>query len=118
MREKALVSYNDFDLRELPALFRRFKVYISVDSGPLYIANALDVPVVDIIGPVSMYDQAPIYEKCEVAKVENLPCWPCYFVIPRAGKPPDEECCARCLTDLKASDVFGAFEKIIQKYYN
>ncbi len=46
-------------LRALAALIERATVFVSVDTGPLYIAHALGVPVVDIVGPVDPEEQPP-----------------------------------------------------------
>lgn len=116
MKEPVIFTFDDFGLPEVPALIERFKVYISVDSGPLYIANALDVPVIDIIGPCSPWDQPPIYEKCEIVKQENLPCWPCSSLAKTRVKCREGH--RRCLIDLGPEDVLEAFDKVIQKYYS
>lgn len=48
-----------FPLDELKALIARAALYISADTGPLYIAEAFDVPTIDILGPVARGEQAP-----------------------------------------------------------
>lgn len=50
---------NDFSLEELPSLMKRFNLFISSDTGPIHIADALGVSLIDIIGPVDPADQAP-----------------------------------------------------------
>lgn len=109
-----IISYRDFSLREVPALIKRFNYFISVDTGPLYIANALGVPVLDILGPCSMLDQPPVYEKCETVYINDLACWPCSTVI----KPAIF--CAKghldCLKKISVEMVLASFEKLIKKY--
>lgn len=46
-------------INELKALISKFDIFISVNTGPLYIAEAFDIPTVDIIGPVNAWDQPP-----------------------------------------------------------
>ena len=46
-------------LDELKALIARATLFVSVDTGPLYIAEAFDVPTVDIVGPVDERVQPP-----------------------------------------------------------
>jgi len=46
-------------LRHLAAIIKRASLFVSVDTGPLYIAHAFDVPLVDIIGPVDPMEQPP-----------------------------------------------------------
>jgi len=44
---------------ELKARISKLDLFISVNTGPLYIAEAFDIPTVDILGPVNPYDQPP-----------------------------------------------------------
>lgn len=83
MKHSVVDSSGLFSLKELPALIGLFKIFISVDTGPLYIANALGVPVVDIIGPFNVIEQLEIDEKCEIIS-NNLQCFPCSHIIPTA----------------------------------
>lgn len=46
-------------IEELKALIARLSVFISVDTGPIYIAEAFDIPTVDIIGPIDENEQPP-----------------------------------------------------------
>ncbi len=48
-----------FSIGELKALISQAAVFISADTGPLYIAEAFGVPTVDVVGPVSEQDQPP-----------------------------------------------------------
>ena len=49
-----------FDFDELKALISMMNMFISVDSGPIYIAEAFGVPTVDITGPIDEKEQPPI----------------------------------------------------------
>ncbi len=104
----------DFSLENLPALISCFDFFISVDTGTLYIANALDVPVVDIAGPCNIYDQMPIYEKCEVVYVKDLPGWPYSSVLHTLTKLTKEQ--MKCITDINPVMVFDSFKKLHAKY--
>ncbi len=55
-----------FSLDELKALIAQAKIFVSVDTGPLYIAEAFNVPTVDILGPMSEQEQPPRSEKNRV----------------------------------------------------
>lgn len=59
MKNNSINAAGFFKLSELPALLKRLKLFIGADSGPLYIANALLAPVVDIGGPYDVREQAP-----------------------------------------------------------
>ena len=49
----------DASLDELKALIARLDLFVSVNTGPLYIAEAFDIPTVDLLGPVNPWDQPP-----------------------------------------------------------
>lgn len=49
-----------FSLDQLKACISKFDLFISVDTGPIYVAEALSIPTVDITGPIDPYEQPPI----------------------------------------------------------
>lgn len=52
-----------FSIDGLKALISKMNLFISVDTGPIYIAEAFDVPTVDIVGPMDEREQPPIGPK-------------------------------------------------------
>lgn len=48
---------------ELKAIVSRASLFVSVDTGPLYIAESFGVPTIDIVGPASETVQPPIGPK-------------------------------------------------------
>ncbi|MEK7167932.1 MAG: glycosyltransferase family 9 protein, partial [Patescibacteria group bacterium] len=60
-----------FNLDELKALVSQMSMFIGVDTGPIYIAEAFEVPTVDIIGPVDENVQPPRGEFNRIVKVER-----------------------------------------------
>jgi ADP-heptose:LPS heptosyltransferase len=48
---------------ELKAFISRMNLFISVDTGPIYIAEAFDIPTIDIVGPMDENEQPPMSEK-------------------------------------------------------
>lgn len=44
---------------ELKALVSRLSLFIAVDTGPIYIAEAFGIPTVDIVGPMDEHEQPP-----------------------------------------------------------
>jgi len=59
-----------FNIEELKALISKLNLFISVDTGPIYIAEAFGVPTIDIIGPIDEKEQPPIgrFHKIVVAQ--------------------------------------------------
>jgi len=60
-----------FNLDNLKALISKLSLLISVDTGPVYIAEAFGVPTIDIIGPMDEREQPPVGEKNKVVMMEN-----------------------------------------------
>lgn len=54
------VDAGSLKLRPLSAVISKASLFVSVDTGPLYIAHSFDVPLIDIIGPVDPREQPPI----------------------------------------------------------
>jgi len=109
MKNKSSETSQSFNLSEAPALFQYFKIFISVDSGSLYIANAMGVPVVDIAGPIDIYEQPPLGDKCRIVQKE-LDCLPCSFILPPARNCKEGHC--RCIRGISIDDVFRETEKL------
>lgn len=72
----------DFSLEELPSFMKRLNLYVAVDTGPIYIAHALKVPLIDIIGPVDPREQPPKDKRSIQVVAEGVE--PTSFVMKRA----------------------------------
>lgn len=46
-------------LDELKALISMCNLFIAVDTGPIYIAEAFGIPTIDIVGPMNEHEQPP-----------------------------------------------------------
>lgn len=96
---------------ELAALMRHLKIFISVDTGPLYMASAMGAPVVDIAGPIDVSEQPPLGKKCVIVQ-KDLPCVPCSYVTKTA------RFCAcgdrRCIEEISVDDVFRGVRMLVK----
>lgn len=65
LRESKRVTnvVGSLSIDELKALISHLDLFISVDTGPIYIAEAYEVPTIDIVGPVDEREQPPQGEK-------------------------------------------------------
>lgn len=70
-KEKVVSAVGKFSVDELKALVANLKLFISVDTGPIYVAEAFGVPTVDIVGPMDDREQPPVGPKHKVVKVER-----------------------------------------------
>lgn len=57
--EMGVVAATGFSIGELKALISKLGLFVAVDTGPIYIAEAFGVPTVDIVGPVDERVQPP-----------------------------------------------------------
>jgi len=112
MSQKSVDSSQSFSLSEVPALFKYFKLFISVDTGSLYIANAMDVPVIDIAGPIDINEQPPLGDKCEIVQ-KSISCVPCSFIIPPARFCRQGH--RQCIELITVDDVFKAIKQLLKK---
>ncbi len=83
---------------QLIPLFRRARLVVGGDTGPLHLACALGTPVVSIMGPTSPVRNGPWSEKDEVV-VHRLPCSFCNG----RSCPTENEC-----MDISPEEVFNA----------
>lgn len=54
-----VIRATEFNVDELKALISKLGLFISVDTGPIYIAEAFGVPTIDITGPIDENEQPP-----------------------------------------------------------
>lgn len=64
-------STGAFNIEELKALVSKLNLFISVDTGPIYIAEAFGIPTVDITGPIDEKEQPPVGKLHRIVKLEN-----------------------------------------------
>ena len=104
-----------FKLGELPALIEKLSLFIGVDTGITYMADALLVPVIDIAGPSDMNDQRPIGRNSIIIQ-KDFPCVPCShaFNAPYSCKRVDRI----CITSVDVSEIVDAVKRLLQMSYN
>jgi len=98
--QKPLSLAGKTSLRELLGLISLASVFITNDTGPMHLANALRVPVVAIFGPTDPRVTAPFHQPSSVVKKDSVACWPCFY-----RKCPFDH---RCLAQISAEEVFRA----------
>lgn len=91
-------------LRELMGVVSQARVFITNDSGPMHLANALAVPVVAVFGPTDPGATGPLRPPAAVVKKE-VPCWPCLY----RTCPYDH----RCMLRVGAEEVFDAARRYL-----
>lgn len=112
MKEKEKVfPATDFSLAEVPSLVRRLKVFIAVDTGLIYVADALGIPLIDIIGPFDAREQAPVNER-SVWIVPEGDSGPSLFTL-SASK--DEKSARQAVLSITVDKVTAAFADLFKR---
>ncbi|MBN2408716.1 MAG: lipopolysaccharide heptosyltransferase II, partial [Candidatus Aminicenantes bacterium] len=86
-------------LLQLLGLISLASLFVSNDTGPMHLANALHVPVVAIFGPTNPEVTGPFERPAAVLK-KDVPCWPCLY----RTCPYDH----RCMTQIDPEEVYRA----------
>ncbi len=98
-------------LNELTAHMKHFNLFISVDTGPMHVADALQIPLIDIIGPVDRNELTP--RGAHVHIVEPTPIvLATIFAFKDAGDPILTR---KALDQTSPEAVFVVAEKILTK---
>lgn len=97
-------------LSELPALIERLSLFIGVDTGITYMADALSVPLIDIAGPSDTSDQRPLGKNSIIIQ-KDIPCVPCShtFKAPYSCKRGDRI----CITSVNISEIVEGARKLL-----
>jgi len=74
--QKPLVATGKTTLKQLAALIKHCKVFITNDSGPMHIAVGTKTPVIALYGPSPTGGFSPYGEGHTIIR-KNLPCSPC-----------------------------------------
>jgi ADP-heptose:LPS heptosyltransferase len=106
------IEQANFELHELAALLKKIKLFISVDTGPLYIAHAVGTLVVDITGPCDIDEQPPRDSNAKLV-YKKIECWPCSFVVPPARYCKRKH--LHCIKNISVNDVFGAVVELVKE---
>ncbi|MDP2905816.1 MAG: lipopolysaccharide heptosyltransferase II [Candidatus Omnitrophota bacterium] len=102
MREKPIIACDLLNLKQLAALARKADLFITADTGPLHIANAVGTKlIIALFGPTSPALTGPVPDKNVIIIQKDVGCKiPCYMT-----KCPDNRC-------MKAITVEDVMEKV------
>jgi len=109
-KDSIMDSTGVFSLSELPALIEQLSLFIGVDTGITYMADALSVPLIDIAGPSDMSDQRPIGENSLIIQ-KDISCVPCShtFRAPYSCERGDRI----CITSVSVSEIVEAAKRLL-----
>lgn len=102
--ERATVLAGELSLRESTALLSRCAAVVSNDTGPAYVAAALERPLVTIFGPTDPNQISPFSPTASIVR-KLVPCAPCLL----KDCPIDH----RCMTGLTPELVYQATRRAL-----
>lgn len=106
------VIIKDITVKEASAVIKECDAFLTNDSGLMHIANAVQTPIVAILGPTNPNYISPWNIKSEVVRLD-LPCSPCFYYSPKPLK-----CRLNgkfdCLRNLETQKVSEAIDKILK----
>jgi heptosyltransferase-2 len=105
LSSRSLVLSGATTIRELMAALKRCEVLLSNDSGPMHVANALQVPVVSIFGSTDWRKTAPFGNPDGLVR-QPVDCAPCMLL----ECPIDH----RCMTRVTVDQVYESAVKQLQ----
>ena len=70
-KNRVINALGVFSQDELKAFISKIDLFVSVDTGPIYIAEAFNVATIDIVGPVDEHVQPPIGQLHKVVKADR-----------------------------------------------
>ena len=99
-----------FSIDEFKALIARLSLFISVDTGPIYIAEAFGVPTIDIVGPMDEHEQPPVSPR-NLVVVPPFKRRPVLFVMSSGDYDYDEA--RRQVEGITAEHVIRAVDSLV-----
>ena len=104
MKEKPIIASGVFNLKQLGALCKRLDLFITADTGPLHIANAVDAKrIIALFGPTSPEITGPYPLKNTVILSKDVGCKvPCYVANCKDN---------RCMKAVMPEDVIEKIRK-------
>lgn len=102
--KRPFVLAGQTSLLRLASIISFADLFITNDSGPMHLANALKVPVVALFGPTDPNRTGPYQQPSSVIH-KGAPCWPCSY----RECPFDH----RCMMEIYPQEVFQFCQKYL-----
>jgi len=105
MTSKAVNLAGQTSLAELAELFKKARIVITTDSGPMHLACAVGTPVVALFGPTDPARTGPYGVGHQVIRA-NVPCSPCFLKKCKTVK---------CMQEITVAQVFSTVRACLEK---
>ncbi|MDA8338479.1 MAG: glycosyltransferase family 9 protein [Nitrospiraceae bacterium] len=109
-RDRIVNAAGRLSLKELPALIERLSLFIGVDTGITYMADALSVPIIHLAGPIDVSEQRPTGKNVKIIQ-QKISCSPCTYVFKTAHtcKTWTKE----CIEKINIEEIVDTARKIV-----
>ena len=107
-----MIDSTCISIDDLKARISKLDVFISVNTGPLYIAEAMGISTVDLVGPVNPWDQPPQGKIHKMVFPPGKPKPIASFINPRNHDVKEAE---RIAQSTRVEDVIIAVEEALQE---
>jgi len=111
-KDRIINAAGMFNLKELPALIEKLSLFIGVDTGITYMANALSIPIIHLAGPIDISEQRPIGENVKIIWKE-LPCVPCTYIFKAAYTCKNGT--RKCITSIEIDHIVQSAKQILSR---
>ena len=101
----------DIDLLTAAAVIAQLDLFVTGDTGPMHLANAVGTPIVAIFGPSDPRRYAPRGVRDTLVRID-LPCSPCNRI-----RQPPERCVGHtpdCLSGIEVAQVLAAIDETLR----
>lgn len=113
-RDSVMNATGKLQMNELPALIERLSLFIGVDTGITYMADALSIPLINIAGPADMKDQRPTGKNALIIQKIDLPCVPCSYTF---KSPYYCKINTRgCIESVSPEEIYHAAKKLLSEH--
>ena len=107
LRNKCAIAAGRTTLQDNIGLVNKCKLFVTGDTGPLYISSALMIPTLAIFGPTDPDTVTIPSEKLQVI-YKRVSCSPCFL-----RECPNDH---RCMEEVSVEEVFAEISRMIKKF--
>src|SRR3989344_8012 len=104
----SFVEAINFSLEELPAIIKRCEIFICGNTGTMHVADALEVPLVVINGPVDPKELVPRQSR-HILVLPKPFVLPTIFAFKKNGHP---SLAKKAMENISVDDVYKAFQQL------
>jgi len=102
------------NLKNSAAIIKKCSLFISNDTGLMHIAEAMDVPVIDILGWADFLSGPYYEENKKLIASKNLPCHNDNCQMLKTGGRAEPICNLECYKGVTIEDVYGLAERVLK----